>query len=400
MNIALLLAAGSSRRCRPDKLFAELGGMPIVAHSIETLNASTHVDAIFIAANRGNKKRLEALVKKGKFLKVSAVILGAKTRAGSVKKLIAAASSVDLKKTSRDVFIVHNAANPLATQNEIAACVRSCRGLVSGAAVGRPLSATLKKVGTNGVVTETIPRANLFVLETPQVVDAEKFVAAYKKLGARALACTDDLEVLERAGYKTRVVEASGQNIKITTHHDLTYVRALTGEPPAAYLIGYGEDSHAFLPLQKRKIKGSSQCLMLGGVKIPSLPALDADSDGDVILHALCNALASAICQKSLGSFATALCARGVRDSCEYVGLILQKVTDKNLYVVNCAVAIEGVRPAIDPLAGALKKHISTLLRIPPAAVGITATTGKNLTPFGRGEGLRAAVTVLLTSQN
>lgn len=170
--------------------------------------------------------------------------------------------------------------------------------------------------------------------------------------------------------------------------------------PEVAVAVGIGEDSHEFekskLPKTPRLRDPRPQTFILGGVKISNLPKLQAESDGDVIVHALCNALASAIGEGSLGTYATRLCALGKKNSFIYLQHILKKIERRHRRIVQCALNIEGSRPKIDPLAARVKKNISRWLNIPANRIGITAHSGENLTPFGRGEGLRCQASVVL----
>ena len=180
------------------------------------------------------------------------------------------------------------------------------------------------------------------------------------------------------------------------------------------FAVGIGEDSHKFKAFPQsgtkshavagRQISKKSEIpnskfnknLILGGIKIKNFPALEANSDGDVILHALCNAISSAIGGGSLGTYATKMCARGIKDSKKYLAEVLKKAAAKNLCINQCAVSIEAAKPKIDPLVPKIKKSLSSLLKISPDKIGITATSGERLTPFGRGEGIRCQAVVLL----
>ncbi len=125
---------------------------------------------------------------------------------------------------------------------------------------------------------------------------------------------------------------------------------------------------------------------------------MEAESDGDVILHALCNAISGALGGGSLGTYATKMCARGIKDSKKYLAEVLKKAAAKNWSVNQCSISIEAARPRIDPLASKIKKSLSALLKIPSEKIGITATSGEGLTPFGRGAAIRCQAVVLLSN--
>ncbi len=161
-------------------------------------------------------------------------------------------------------------------------------------------------------------------------------------------------------------------------------------------LIGLGQDSHAFVTVKKRK------ALILGGVKINFDYGLKGNSDADVILHSLCNALSSAIGGDSLSTWADSMCfAQNIKDSHFYVEKILNLVKKKLFKVINVSIAVEAKRPFV-PLEKIhqMKQTIANLLEIKKERVGITFTSGENLTPFGKGKGIQAITIVNLTNEN
>jgi 2-C-methyl-D-erythritol 2,4-cyclodiphosphate synthase len=147
--------------------------------------------------------------------------------------------------------------------------------------------------------------------------------------------------------------------------------------------IGLGQDSHAFEP------EGTTKPLILGGVTFPGQPGLKANSDGDVVLHALFNALSSAIGKRSLGVYADPMCRQGISDSCAYLRVALDMVQQAGYTVNNVALTIEARRPRIEPVALEMQKSIARLLGVSEEMVGITATSGEGLTAFGRGEAIQ-----------
>lgn len=152
--------------------------------------------------------------------------------------------------------------------------------------------------------------------------------------------------------------------------------------------VGIGQDSHRIkLKTQNSKRKTSR----LGGVELKNWEIV-ANSDGDVILHALCNALSSAIGGDSLGTWADEMCLKkGITDSQQFVKKIMEKVKAKGYRVVNVALAIEAQKPKI-PLSilQKMKKKIGELLEIKSSSVGMTITSGEGITPFGQGKAIQA----------
>ena len=150
--------------------------------------------------------------------------------------------------------------------------------------------------------------------------------------------------------------------------------------------IGIGQDSHAFDKNKK---------LVLGGVSLEG-PGMKANSDGDVVMHALCNALASAVGKGSLSTYADKMYKEGITESKEYVKVALDFVKEAGFKVNNVSVSIEARIPKIDPHVKEMKRCIAGLLGIEEDDVGITATSGEGLTEFGRGKGIRCFAAVSL----
>ena len=157
------------------------------------------------------------------------------------------------------------------------------------------------------------------------------------------------------------------------------------------YRIGIGQDSHSFSKNLKRP-------LILGGFKVADEGGLEGNSDSDVILHSLCNALSSAIGGDSLSTWSDNMCKRGIKDSQKYVDYIFKKVMGQKYKVENVSISVEAKRPYIDLEAvRKMKMAVSKLLEIRNSQVGITFTSGEGLTPFGRGLGIAAICIVLLS---
>lgn len=150
------------------------------------------------------------------------------------------------------------------------------------------------------------------------------------------------------------------------------------------FISSIGQDSHSF------EEDSSSKALMLGGLAIEGYPGLRGNSDGDVILHALCNAISGLTGRPVLGERADELCQVGVRDSTVYLRLALQDLREdpREFRLLHLSISMEGRRPLIEPHCEAICSHIATLLELCETSVTLTATTGEDLSAFGLGKGL------------
>ncbi|MGE0831695.1 MAG: 2-C-methyl-D-erythritol 2,4-cyclodiphosphate synthase [Simkaniaceae bacterium] len=147
------------------------------------------------------------------------------------------------------------------------------------------------------------------------------------------------------------------------------------------FKTGIGQDSHRFLPE-----KGEKKCIV-AGLEFEEAPGLDADSDGDVVFHAICNAITSLTHVPILGRVAIDLCHKeGVTDSRVYLDKALETLGKQK--VEHVALTIEGKRPKFQKRSDDIRRSIAAAMHLSLDQVGITFTSGDDLTSFGRGEGL------------
>lgn len=154
--------------------------------------------------------------------------------------------------------------------------------------------------------------------------------------------------------------------------------------------VGIGQDSHKF------DFNNSTKTLILGGVKIPNEYPLLGNSDADVILHSITNAISSITCVNVLGTIADDMCKNGITDSSKYLEKALSYLKP-NWSISHVSISIECKTPKITPYIDSIRNALSNILNVPKDSIGITATTGEGLTDFGRGLGIQAfsCVTVI-----
>lgn len=144
--------------------------------------------------------------------------------------------------------------------------------------------------------------------------------------------------------------------------------------------VGIGQDSHRFLDGNIKK-----PCI-IAGLVFEDTPGLDADSDGDVVLHAICNAITSITHVPILGKVAIELCKQGIKDSKVYLEQALATLGDHT--VTHIALTIEGSRPKFQKRCDAMREHVAHLMGLNISQVGMTFTSGDGLSDFGKGIGL------------
>lgn len=154
--------------------------------------------------------------------------------------------------------------------------------------------------------------------------------------------------------------------------------------------VGIGQDSHRF------DYNDSKKKLVLGGVMFEGHAPLAGNSDADVVLHSITNAISGVTCVNILGKIADDMCLKlGITDSSVYLREALKYLDDSK--IVHLSISIECKTPKITPMIPEMRKSLSKLLEIPENCIGITATTGEGLTDFGKGLGIQvfSCVTVI-----
>jgi 2-C-methyl-D-erythritol 2,4-cyclodiphosphate synthase len=155
---------------------------------------------------------------------------------------------------------------------------------------------------------------------------------------------------------------------------------------------GIGQDSHRFLPAESTK-----PCI-IAGLIMEDAPGLNANSDGDIVFHAICNAISSLTGVIILGAIADDLCLKdGITDSEVYLNEAMK--TLGNQKITHVAITIEAKKPKIRPRILEMRENIARVMKLDISQVGITATSGEGLTDFGCGEGVQA-FTIVTTQEN
>lgn len=380
MNIAIIVAGGKGKRMgkRINKLFLLLNKEPIIFHTLKKFQDNKNINEIILVVNPDDKNKFGSIVKKNNFKKVKKVVDGGLERQDSVYNGIKSVS----KASDDDIIIVHNAANPFVDEAAINDVIKAAKKY-GASVVGFPAKDTIKVV-EDGFAKKTIDRNALWQIQTPQAMKhflAKKaFEIAYKD----KFYGTDDASLVERIGGLVKVVYCQRENIKITDSYDLIYLNKLIN----ASRVGLGQDSHKFANKKKP--------LIIGSVKISENNGFEANSDGDVLLHALFNALSTAIGMKSLGFYADEMCKKGITDSRKYIEFILEKIKEKGYKIGNLAIMLEGKKPRLDEHVDEIKSALEKILKMKKEDIGIAATSGEELTEFGRGKGMQCFVAVSL----
>ena len=217
---AVIVAAGKSTRMQGvDKIFASLGGEPLIAASIKAFEKCERVKEIILVLSEENCPRGKTLCEIHGFKKVKACIPGGTERSESSYIGVQAAD----KKSK--YIIIHDGARPFVTEKMICDALDAAakRG---AAAVGVQVTSTLKRVD-KGLITDTVDRNSLYEIQTPQVFKTDIIKAALKNAIDKKLVITDDCMAVEAIGLSPKIVLGSKENIKITVREDIIIANAI-----------------------------------------------------------------------------------------------------------------------------------------------------------------------------
>ena len=214
---AVIVAAGESQRMGGmDKVFTPLGGKPLLGQVIDTFQRCEAINQIIVVLGKQNLERGRKLVAEQEWSKVTDICAGGRRRQDSVV--------AGLSRLSHCQWVViHDGARPLVTESLIKHGLEAARE--TGAAVAAvPVTDTIKVAGDDRIARETLPRGNLWAVQTPQVFRFDIITEAYHRVKAEV---TDDASLVEQLGYKVKLYIGSYDNIKVTTPDDLALAEIL-----------------------------------------------------------------------------------------------------------------------------------------------------------------------------
>ena len=393
---ALVLAAGSGSRmaaaglARP-KQFLTCQGMPLYWHSARTLSRCARVAGIIfvfpqdcLAEEEARIRRFDGLTAEAaQSLPKASVPIGLpwKAVAGGPLRQDSVFNALPSLPADCEYLLIHDAARPFASAALTARLIDALEQGATGVIPAQPVSDTIKQ-GEDGRVAATLEREKLFAAQTPQAFRLDVLRAAHAQARVAGWTACDDAALLERCGHEVRIIPGEAANRKITLPEDLDFLR----RPQILACCGYGYDVHRY---------GSGRPMKLGGVPIPGAPEVIAHSDGDVLLHALMDAILACACRGDIG--------RLFPDSDPRLENIHSAILLDEVLRIAAAAGVELVQadctiiaqfPRIAPHSPAIRRNLSRLLGLDEEHVNVKATTEEGLGFTGAGEGIKAVALV------
>lgn len=221
---AVVPAAGAGlrfgRKEGRRKLFFVVNRKPILIHTLLALEASGLIDDIIVVVRRGDIGRWRKAIKGFGLKRIKQITAGGRTRAESVK------NGLSFVPKESKIVLIHDGVRPVIDKKIIARSINASRRF--GAAVcGVPVVPTIKSANKDGTVKSTPDRSSLYSIQTPQVFKKDVILRAYKNALKHPSRITDDSMLVERLGYKVKIISGSHKNIKITTPEDLILAEEL-----------------------------------------------------------------------------------------------------------------------------------------------------------------------------
>lgn len=215
----IIVAGGRGRRFggAVPKQFRMLGGEPLLAVTARRFAGIAHLTRLIVVAEESEfGKCSELLTPLGLPL---AMAPAGRERQHSV------ASGLGVIESNCALVVVHDAARPLVSREQIEGCIAAARD-TGAAIVAVPVADTVKRVA-GGRVSETVPRGDLWLAQTPQAFRTDLLLRAHREAARQGIVGTDDAALVERLGFPVAIVPGDASNRKITTPEDLAWAEAL-----------------------------------------------------------------------------------------------------------------------------------------------------------------------------
>jgi len=407
--IAIIVAAGSGSRagsppddnanqpesdhnqekqCPPEKQFWPLAGKTVLAHSVDVFLSHPRVKTIIIVTSAQNLDHVKSQFGANN----CHVIQGGATRQQSVYAGLKTAADID--PTARFVAI-HDAARPLLPPRLLGTMLATINDAVAGVAPALPIADTLSCVDAQQNIDHIIDRAPMRALQTPQLFWRE-VITNFHQQYADDPTFTDDCGLALAAGHTIATVEGSHQLRKLTHPQDYAMLRAYCNNANGTLLTtGYGmPDIRIGNGFDVHKFADTPGPIMLAGLSVDSARGMLAHSDGDVALHAICDAIFGALADGDIGHhFPPTDPKWHAADSSLFLKFATERLRARGGQIMSLDLTIICETPKIGPLRDKMRARIAEITNLPLGRIAVKATTSEKLGFTGRGEGIAAQAT-------
>ncbi len=366
---AIICAAGKGSRAgfEKNKLLLAFEGKTVLEKTLSAFDFPA-IDEIVVTSSEKDFQEISAIC--GAF-PTAKVVLGGQTRTDSVYNALRAATA--------NIVLIHDGARPFITRESIEECIACVK--TKGSGICSIECRDTVAVVEEGKIVSVPSRENMRQIQTPQGFFLKDILYAYEKaLEEEHPAYTDDSSIFARYCGAPILCAGSRENIKLTYAEDMKERFAR---------CGFGIDTHAFGKPQDH--------ILLAGVRIPSESGLIAHSDGDVLVHAVMDALLSAAGLKDIGHYFPDTDEKWKNaDSMKMLGKVVRLIEKEGYGVKNISVAVQAEKPRLAKYIDQMKNALARALKIDPSAVGVSTGTNEGLGYVGEGKGITVNAYVLL----
>ena len=356
----IILAAGKSERfkkkkSKSSKQFFKVNGISPLEHLMTSVSNNPLINSITLVVNKDDKSEIAGFKKK--YHKLNSIINGGITRQQSA---FIALKSIRKKreKTKNDIVLIHDAARPFLENQIIKNCISQLKKY-DGVFPALNMDDTLR----NNKNLNTYDRNTIISSQTPQAFKFDKIYMAYQKIRGNY---SDDVAIASEFGLRIKKIEGQKLNFKITNPSDIEIYEKLIDQY-YRNRIGNGFDFHKFK-------KGKS--IKIGGLKIKSKFSLEANSDGDPILHSITDAILGALNEKDIGfHFEPDNKSYKNANSIIFINRALLLLMDKKGEIINLDLNIICDYPKINPIRNKIRKNLSKILKINEDIINIKASS-------------------------
>lgn len=373
----ILTSAGKSTRFNEKrsshikKECASIDGKSVLSLALNPFLSLCGLKNVVITYPEGGKEDIEkALLDSVIPSEVNLYLVeGGKTRTASVRNGVLFLKKI---KSSSTLTAVHDGARPFLKRKLLEEIL--FRAAEDGAAApALKLTDAVKTVDGDRVVS-SLDRSSLVRVQTPQIFTREKLISVYEDL-AEDDVFQDDIEPYVKAGNRCSIVPGDEENIKITYSKDLERKEMR---------VGFGNDIHVLV---------EGRDFMLGGVKLPFSLGEKAHSDGDVLIHALIDAVLGAYALGDIGCFFPPEDSewKDMKSS-----ILLKMILDKvqpEIINIDSVITLEGFK--LKPHIEEIRESLASLLNLPPDRISVKAKTNEGLDALGERRAVKAEVVIL-----
>ena len=392
---AIILAAGSGQRMGDglEKQFRPLAGKPVLTHSVTAFLAHPACARIVIVCASSQMEKVRTILGSLADDRRVDITSGGARRQDSVQAGLAILTTETDMPDPSMLVAIHDAARPLLPAAVIDRLIAAMQDGAAAALPVMPVVDTLKTI-SDTQIAGTVDRSALAAAQTPQMFRLAH-IAKLHTDHPEDIEITDDIQLVEADGQAVTAVAGDRRLMKLTTVEDFDILTALMSREKGSrqmipdIRVGNGFDVHRF--------SDGPGPARIGGIDVPSPHGLAAHSDGDVGLHALCDAIFGALGDGDIGAHFPPSDDRWKdADSADFLLFAVERCASRKAVIQHLDLTLVCEMPKIGPHRDAMRQRIASLADIPVDRVGVKATTSEKLGFTGRSEGIAAQATATL----